>query len=398
MKLALPPSSAARKIRPGSWYLLLAALLAVGSLSGPRASAADGPPPLMSFQTRILDSSGVAVPNATKEVIFRIYAAEIGGASSLWSEKQTVATKDGYISVILGQGGPVPSEPNPAIDSLFGGTGDTERYIEVQYDGTKISPRLRLLPSAYSFVSGVALRLVSNSITTAMLRDNSVGNAAIGANAVTTGKIADGSVTTAKIADANVTTAKIADLSITTAKVANNAITAAQIADGAIGSSEITDGSVATADIANGAVTLDKLAANAVNASKIVDGSIGTADLADSSVTGAKIANSTIGSGKIGQIFSTASYNPSSGTTLTWVPVSDWYPVVSSSHFGTSDLNEGGTGDLGGPRVYAASGYWWVRSTIRWHITVPTDSWIRILWIPRSMVAGNLVERGGWQE
>jgi hypothetical protein len=402
MKLALTPSSASRSQGPGFRHLGLAALCAIALLGAPVASAADGPPPLMSFQTRILDSGGNPIPNGTKEVFFRVYGSESGAGAILWSEKQTVAVKDGYVSVILGQGGAVPGEANGDLSALFTGTGDTERYIEVELDSTKISPRLRLLPTAYSFVSGVALKLVANSITTGMLRDNAVGNAALANGSVTTGKLDDQAVTQQKIAAGAVSNGKIEDNAVTSAKIndgavgnadlANNAVTGAKIQDGAVGSSDLGDGSVTTAKLADGAVTSAKIANESITTDDIKDGNINWWDIANDAVLSTKLQ---------GGMFYTVTYNyndQTSGYTYNsgW-GANDWYPVLSSLYLGSGDIDEGGSGQLLSVRFWIQGGYWYFRFFERTHGN-HADPIVRVLFIPKRLVNGSFINFGAWQE
>lgn len=399
MKHALPPSLAPRSKRPGCRSLGLAAVLAAALLAGRPAPAADGPPPLMSFQTRVLDSAGVPIAAGSREVIFRVFGVESGDGAALWAEKQTVAVKDGYISVILGQGGPLPApSPDVPLDSIFTGVGDTERYIELEVAGTKISPRLRLLPSAYSFVSGTALRLVANSVESTMIRDGAVGNAALGNGSVTPAKLAAGAVTTAKLDAAAVTTAKIEDGAVTSAKIAAGNVGTTQLGDNSVNSAKILDAAVATADLADSAVTTAKLANGAATNAKLGDGSVGTSKLADSAVTTAKLGNGVVTPAKMqAGMFYTYTYSLGTSAVNTQVSFNDYYPVISSIYFGTGDLDEGGTGDLGGVRTFVVGGIWHLRADVRTHGNF-ADPTIRILWIPKTLISGSLNNYIGWQE
>jgi hypothetical protein len=295
------------------------------------------------------------------------------------------------------------------LASIFPGVGDAERYIEVEVDGTKISPRLRLLPSAYSFVSGVALRLVANSIEPGMLRDNAVGSAAINAGAVTDAKLGVGAVSTTKIADGAVTEAKLGAAAVSAAKIAANAVGTTQIADSAVTSAKIADSTIATADLANLAVTEAKLGDAAVGTAKLGDKAVTTAKLADGNVTAAKIADANVTLPKLAAgIFSTSTYTLTFGDSSTSHDTgvgATWYPVLSSIYWGDGDLNENGTGDLGGARLFLFQGTWRLRANLRTHVN-DANATIRVLWVPRVLIAGSLTTFGaipalgipGWQE
>lgn len=366
---------------------LAVALLVI--VSG-RGLQADGPPPLMSFQTRVLDESGDPV-EGQREVIFRIYDFEAGG-EILWAERQTVSVKQGYISVILGQGGFVdgePGEPEVNLGDVFPGFADSERYIEVQVGETRISPRLRLLPTAYSFVSAVALRVVDGGIDSSMIRDGTITSANLGAGSVNMAALADNSVTTSKIVDGTIQTVDLANGSVTTPKIEN----------GAVGTAKLADGSVSTAKLQNGSVNSDKLANNAVSTAKIGDGQVSNAKLANSSVTtdklqnnavtGAKIANNTVAATKLQSMFVFQTYTPSLGSSQfgnfnTSRSTSTWVPVLAGWNWGTVDIQENGTGEAGGVHFYESGGTWWYRVGLRTHNTFPNPR-IQVVWIPRSL-------------
>ncbi len=370
--------------------LVLLALLAMGTASQLRA--ADGPPPLMSFQTRVLDAGGAPI-NGARDVVFRIFGSESGGAA-LWSEKQSVTAKDGYISVILGQGGPVPGEVNlnGSLAALFPGINDAERFIEIEVASIRISPRLRMLPTAYSFVSSVALKVIGNSIETAMMRDASVISAKIADGAVNSAKIADGSVLSIDLAGDAVNSSKIQDGQVGTSDLADGAVSSAKILDGAVGTSDLAGNAVNSSKILDGEVGSGDLANSAVTSGKIADGAVTNAKLGANAVTGDKVSDGTLGQAKLaGAIFkSRRYYKPGGGYFNTGESYFDWYPLISGFDLGDGDLQEDGTGSLGGVWTYqdGVTGTWWVGSWVRTHIN-PSDPTIRILWIPRRLVDFN---------
>lgn len=370
----------------------LAAGLLLSMAPTPGLFAADGPPPLMSFQTRVLDSAGAPV-NGPRDVIFRIYPSETGGGTALWTEKQSVTVKDGYISVILGQGGPVGSEPNGSLASLFTGINDTERYIEVQVADVRISPRLRLMPSAYSFVSGVALRLVDNSVTQGMLTDSSVGTAKIAVGAVNSSRIGDGSIAEVDLGTGVVSPRVLEDGSVNSAKILDGSVALVDLGGNSVNSSKIVDLSVASGDIADGAIVGAKILNGAVGSTKIADGAVSTDKIAGGAVTGSRIADGTIADGKLASsIFRSRVYKKFdtliNGQLNTGESSSFWYPVLAGYDMGHGDLAEGGGGALGGIWFYEAGGTWWVQGFMRTH-NDHADPQVRVLFIQRRLVDMN---------
>lgn len=353
--------------------------------------AADGPPPLMSFQTRVLDSAGNPV-DGPRDVVFRLYASETG-ANLLWAEKQSVTVKQGYVSVILGQGGPVDAEPNGSLAALFTGVNDTERYIELQVADVRISPRLRLMPSAYSFVSGVALKLVDNSVTQGMLTDSSVGAAKIAASAVNSSKIADGSIAEVDLGTGVGSTRVLADGAVNSAKIADGSVALADLAGNSVNGSKIVDLSIGSADLADGAVTTGKLEDGAVSTAKIADGAVTAGKIAALTITGNRIADGTITEPKLASsLFRSRIYKKFdtlvNGYINTGESSSTWYPVLAGYDMGYGDLNEGGAGSLGGIWFYEAAGTWWIQAFMRTHGD-HADPQVRVLFIQRRLVDVN---------
>ena len=137
-------------------------LLSVGRLG---AATAD-PPQRMTYQGYLTDSSspipkvlGDSAP-ANYDTVFRIWSVKQGGNSSelLWSEQQTVTVDKGYFSVLLGEGSVVGSEPRGNLSDVFHSSNASDRFIEITVKGLSggdvtLAPRLKLVPSPYSFLS-----------------------------------------------------------------------------------------------------------------------------------------------------------------------------------------------------------------------------------------------------
>src|SRR5512136_2809896 len=58
-------------------------------------------PQLLSYQGRLTDTLGVPVADTTYSVEFRLYTVPSGG-SSYWNETQTIRTRGGLFSALLG--------------------------------------------------------------------------------------------------------------------------------------------------------------------------------------------------------------------------------------------------------------------------------------------------------
>jgi microcystin-dependent protein len=144
---------------------------------------AESPAPFdgMSFQSYILDSDKQPI-TGTKTIKFSIYDAEQSG-NLQWAETQHVHVNAGNFSVILGQGAwsPVPdhSSRRDLGDVFEGGT----RFIEITVNSNVLTPRLKLLPSAYSFRALTADKLSFN--TNPILEVDDTGTTAHGTLSVT---------------------------------------------------------------------------------------------------------------------------------------------------------------------------------------------------------------------
>jgi len=105
-------------------------------------AAAEGVPMMISYQGRLTDSSGAAVPDGDYTVTFTIWDAENDG-SVLWTwGPVTGPVTNGLFSVRLGD---TPAFP----PGLF--SADSSRYLSVVIEGGSANPqRIRLLSSPYA--------------------------------------------------------------------------------------------------------------------------------------------------------------------------------------------------------------------------------------------------------
>ena len=112
------------------------------------ASAQTTPFDGMAFQSYLVDSNGAAI-SGNRSLKFSIFDADSSG-NLKWAETQTVTVNAGNFSVILGEGtwDTTAGANRVTLATVFNGT---ERYIEIAVEGTALSPRLRMLPSPFSF-------------------------------------------------------------------------------------------------------------------------------------------------------------------------------------------------------------------------------------------------------
>jgi hypothetical protein len=124
--------------------VVLAALLAMLML----VSASPGQTPQkMNYQAMLTDEAGQPLVDQAVDLVFRIFDQEVGG-SALWSETHNVRTSlTGVVSLVLGAVSP--------IDVAF----ETQTWLEVQLDGSVLSPRLELVASPYAFRAADSDRL-----------------------------------------------------------------------------------------------------------------------------------------------------------------------------------------------------------------------------------------------
>ncbi len=102
-------------------------------------------PRMLSYQGKLTDTFGLPVVDTTYSVAFRLYTQPTGG-SPFWNETQTVRTRSGLFSVLLGSVTPISALPEAG--GLFLG-------MKVGAD-LEMLPRVRVVSAAYSFLAGDA--------------------------------------------------------------------------------------------------------------------------------------------------------------------------------------------------------------------------------------------------
>jgi len=101
---------------------------------------------MMSYQGRLTDATGVPVPDGNYDVEFRLYPEQAGG-NPFWTETQTVTTRDGLFSVLLGSVTPITTrdgDRGPGIEAAYIGMaveGSEEMTPRLRIAGTYSSPR-----------------------------------------------------------------------------------------------------------------------------------------------------------------------------------------------------------------------------------------------------------------
>ena len=119
-------------------------------------------PTVISYQGKLMESSGIPVADGTCQMTFAIYDAETGG-TQLWTEMNpSVQVKGGLFSVLLGS-------VTPFTPDLFDGA---DRWFGVSIGGAaELSPRQRIASAAFA---QVARTVVDGSITVTKLAPGAV--------------------------------------------------------------------------------------------------------------------------------------------------------------------------------------------------------------------------------
>jgi len=138
--------------------IFVLAFVLAACLSAPAAAQM---PPVLSYQGVLADGSGVAVPDGTYSITFRIYNVGGTGGTALWVETDYVDVSKGTFSVLLGA---------TAMLSIL--PFNETYYIGLSIEGGAELPRQILARTPYSF-SAKAVSGTSNVIP-------SSGNAGLG--------------------------------------------------------------------------------------------------------------------------------------------------------------------------------------------------------------------------
>lgn len=104
--------------------------------------------PIISYQGRLLNSSGVPVPDGNYNVRYNLYPSATGG-TPVYTETKTIAVKNGLFNSEIGTDLKIPPE-----------TFAQQLYLQVTINGESLSPRqpLRGAPYAMSLLPGAVVQ------------------------------------------------------------------------------------------------------------------------------------------------------------------------------------------------------------------------------------------------
>ena len=105
-------------------------------------SVSETVPRRLSYQGLLTKANGRAVTDGTYQVTFRLYR-DLEGGTAFWEETQNIGIEDGIVTATLGSSVPINSIPSDA-------------YLEIDIDGTVLSPRQEMTSVFYSVVSDTA--------------------------------------------------------------------------------------------------------------------------------------------------------------------------------------------------------------------------------------------------
>ncbi len=279
-----------------SWFTLAVLILAHCSLI---ATAPAQVPLLIHYQGRLVDNG--ALVNSNVVMSLRLYPTETGGVSA-YEDLATVAVVDGLYATTIGD--------NTRSGSLVNALTNTEVWVEVEVDGTLLSPRERLASVGFAVMAG---GVTNDAITSAMIRNRSILFSDIAANGATRDQVmklsalgvwVPGDDEDTVVSDHGALTGRADDdhtqyyrmdgarMLAGTMNAGNNKIAnlgPATAADDALR----YDQAVKLGDTAGGDLTGTypdpSLAGNAVDSSTIQDGSIGFADIGQNSAADGQV-------------------------------------------------------------------------------------------------------------
>ena len=165
-----------REIR---WTIMVAAY---GSMI---TIAAAQVPSLISYQGRLVDNGALVNGNVTLSL--RLYPSASGGTLA-YEDATIVPVVDGLFSTFIGD--------DTRSGSLADALTNTEVWVEIEVDGTLLTPRERLASVGYAMVAG---GVTNEAITSAMIRDKAVTAVQLADDSVNSDKIEDRSIRFADI-------------------------------------------------------------------------------------------------------------------------------------------------------------------------------------------------------
>ena len=320
--------------------------LALALLSG--AQAADSPPNRMTIQSYLTDDSGSPVGSSSpvnKTMEFYIYDQDSGGEKE-FAETQIVTVDNGHFSVVLGEGSQI-GNINQDLATVFQGSDASDRYLEIVLpnDSQTLSPRLRLLPAAYSFLAAFANEAATVS-------SDGVNTNAIADGSVTLAKLANSSVDSAAIVNGSITSSDIQNESIASSDILDNTILSGDIKNNTITNSDIASGTITSADIQNSTITASDIASNTIGASQIDANAVGSSELANDAVDHGALKDDVVRTFELAsglfefQVYTFPGDNESHTEEFHSREASQWWPILTGWDFGRGNIDPAGTEDL----------------------------------------------------
>jgi len=138
-------------VKGKSLRILLSVILAF--LVGTSAVGAAPPPPYLTYQGHLYDSTGLPVADGAYEFAFSLWATGMAGTRLWGPETQTLTVRQGYFAATLGQ-----QTPLPALSSTV--------YLEITVNGETLTPRQPLQSVAFALNAEVA-ETAQDSVTLA---------------------------------------------------------------------------------------------------------------------------------------------------------------------------------------------------------------------------------------
>ncbi|MBU0629738.1 MAG: hypothetical protein KKC80_02325, partial [Candidatus Margulisbacteria bacterium] len=258
-------------------------------------------PRLLSYTGRLTDPAGRPILEA-KTLQFKIYDAETYG-NTLWTSGNYPTSPDsgGTFSILLG------SQSDPVPQAVFAGT---EAYLEINVEGTILTPRLRLVSVPYAYRASFADNVVhalfpGSNISVTTSQSNGTGTATI--EVVTDG----GTITTNNNGELEVTDGGIKSEKLDTISSPSNgdvlswngsAMTWAPTAVGNVPIDNVTIGRnivTSSLEVKDFGISNDKIANGTIDLTAKVTGLLPNANLATITTAG-KVSGNAITTGTIG--------------------------------------------------------------------------------------------------
>ncbi|MBM3331866.1 hypothetical protein FJY68_08460 [candidate division WOR-3 bacterium] len=262
-------------------------------------------PQMLSYQGKLTDTLGTPVPNGSYPMMFLLHTQPSGG-SPFWSEVQSVTTKDGLFSVLLGSTNPIGSLPD---------AGTVYLAMTVS-GGPELTPRIRIASAAYSYLAARAADadLLQGRDTTTFSRSTHNHDATYvnegQADAVTSAMIVNGTIAAADLNQMGASSGQVLKWTGSAWAPRNDSVgsgggsgTVRKVvqATGVVCSpNPITDSGTVRFDSTWGdARFVNESQTNSVTGAMITDGQVSSADIRDTTVNAADLKDGSVTSPKI---------------------------------------------------------------------------------------------------